>query len=146
MVRNLVRVSLYTTVFLLAKSVGVNVAGGFLGSFLAAVVLACGLYCAAELGKRILLSLILQRGSVNALLFYLCRVLGFVLFVVACFSLATTLLPVFVTTAGWYSQVVLALFLLMASVISSLKLKEKKTISLGGSRLSKRELRKRLGL
>jgi hypothetical protein len=34
----------------------------------------------------------------------------------------------------------------MASVISSLKLKEKKTISLGGSRLSKRELRKRLGL
>lgn len=146
MVRNLVRFSLYVVAFCVAQLFGINIAGGFLGAFLAAIVLAGCLHCAALLGKRILFSLLLQRGSINALLFYLCRSLGFVLFVAAYLSLATTLFPAAITVAGLYSQLTFAVLLLVASLIANLKLKEQKTISLGGTRVSKRDLRKRLGL
>ncbi|MBI5173365.1 MAG: hypothetical protein HY986_10800 [Candidatus Melainabacteria bacterium] len=145
MVRNLVRVGLFTVCFqLLAKPIGVFIAGGFAGALFASVLLVVLGHFLLEFLKRLVFRILLKGYRVNALAVVLLGPFAFVLLVLVLLSLGESYFPALVATAGFLPKVVFALVLGAIGALASIKLKERQSISLGKSRVSKRELRKLL--
>lgn len=146
MVRNLVRVGLFTVSFLLfAKPIGVFIAGGIPGALLASILIVVLGHVLLEFLKRVVFRILLKGYRINALAIVLLGVLAFLGLVVVLLSAGESFLPALVVTSGLLAKVTFGFVLAVSGALASLKLKSRQTVRVGESRLSKRELRKLLG-
>lgn len=147
MVKQLIRVGLFTAVVALTGSyLGVTVTGGLLGSLAAAVALALVHFLAMQLILRALFGFLMRGAHPNFLLTIIFGALGLVLAGMGCLTFLSAAIPGFVQTTGLTAQFVFASVLVIASAPTYLRVSERKTIDVGyGKKKSPSEFRKYLG-